>query len=218
MNRDIAAFALALSYASPSARDGITALFTLDDRLAAIVRSTREPLVGQMRLTWWHEALTRLDSVPAPQEPVLQAITRSVLPSGVSGTSLASMTDGWERLLQAEVDSATIEAFAAKRGGRLFEAASKVLGAEDRNIGAAGEGWALADLACSVTDASLADLARSLAKARFDTAFGTRWPRAARALGAVALIARFDIAVESDALPSPARRVARLAWHRLTGY
>lgn len=218
MPHDTAAFALALSYAPPAARDGIAALFALDDTLAAIVRSTREPLVGQMRLTWWHEALTRLDTAPAPQEPVLQAIARSVLPGGVTGTSLAAMTDGWETLLQAEVDPATIEAFAAERGGRLFDAASKVLGVEDRRIGIAGEGWALVDLSRSVTDESLAELARTLAQVRFETAFGARWPRAARSLGAVALLAQFDNAAVMDASPSPTRRIARLAWHRLTGY
>jgi len=210
--------ALALSYAPPAARAALETLFALDDRLATIVRSTREPLVGQMRLTWWHEALTRLDSAPAPQEPVLQAIALSVLPGRVSGTSLAAMTDGWETLLQAEVDPATIEAFAIERGGRLFEAASRILGVEDRRIGIAGEGWALVDLSRSVTDPSLANLARSLAHARFETAFGARWPRAARSLGAVALLAQFDNAAAMGGSPGPTRRIARLAWHRLTGY
>ena len=66
--------ALALSYAAETVRPGVAALFSLDDTLGQILRTTREPLVGQMRLTWWHEALRALDGAPPPAQPVLQAL------------------------------------------------------------------------------------------------------------------------------------------------
>ncbi|MBE2992118.1 squalene/phytoene synthase family protein [Sphingomonas sp. CFBP 13603] len=210
--------ALALSYAPPATRAGLEALFALDDRLATIVRSTREPMVGQMRLTWWHEALTRLQTAPVPQEPVLQSIKSLVLTAGVSGSSLAAMTDGWEILLQAEIDTATLEAFAIDRGGRLFEVAARMLGIDDRRIGLAGEGWALVDLARGLTDTILAGHARTLATTRFDAAFRGRWPRAARSLGALALLARFENVAALSQSPGPTRRIARLMLHRLAGY
>ncbi|MCZ3214799.1 hypothetical protein NYZ43_19955, partial [Acinetobacter baumannii] len=50
---------LMLAAAPHAARDALRALFDLDDRLAGIVRTTREPMVGQMRLVWWHDALER---------------------------------------------------------------------------------------------------------------------------------------------------------------
>ncbi len=45
-------------------------------------------------------------------------------------------------------------------------------------------------------------------------AFVDPWPVPLRALGAMALMARFDVA---EAYAGPARRVAQLLWHRMTG-
>ena len=42
-----------------------------------------------MRLAWWREALQRLDTAPAPGEPVLRELAAAVLPLGVTGTALA---------------------------------------------------------------------------------------------------------------------------------
>ena len=208
---------LALSYAATAKRPGLVALLALDDRLAAILRSTREPLIGQMRLTWWYEALLRLDTAPSPAEPVLAALQDTVLQSGVSGAMLGKLTDGWDVLLEPDLDAAAIERFGRDRGRRLFELAAIVLSVSDDRIGLAGEGWALADLAHRLTETSGRDLARARAREALDAAMRGRWPSSARALGALALSARFDTGSESS-LPGSPRRVARLAWHRLTGY
>ncbi len=208
---------LVLSYAPSATRPALDALFALDDTLGKILRTTREPLVGQMRLTWWYEALGRLDSAPAPAEPVLAALQASVLPAGVSGTMLAGMTDGWEALLEPVLDAAVVERFARDRGRRLFELAGVVVSVSDARIGLAGEGWALADLSQRLSDAPSRTTARTRAVAALDAALRGRWPVEARALGAMALSARFDVSA-SPTLPGSPKRVGRLAWHRLTGY
>ncbi|SUJ19690.1 Uncharacterised protein [Sphingomonas paucimobilis] len=77
--------ALAVGYASASAREGFAALLDLDHQLASILQSTTEPMIGQMRLTWWYEVLEKLDREPVPAHPVLQRLAASVLPSGVRG-------------------------------------------------------------------------------------------------------------------------------------
>ena len=208
---------LALSYADAATRPALDALFALDDRLGAILRTTREPIVGQMRLTWWYEALGRLDTSPAPAEPILGALQAVVLPKGVSGAMLATLTDGWDVLLEPTLDAPAIERFARDRGRRLFDLAAILLETVDERIGSAGEGWALVDLARGLADPAERTVAASRARATLDTALQGRWPVKARALGAIALSARFDI---DDPSPSPGspKRVARLAWHRLTGY
>jgi phytoene synthase len=195
MSHDNPERALALSYAPQSARTVLAALFALDDTLASILRSTREPLIGQMRLTWWFE----------------------VLPSGVSGAMLAKLTDGWEALLQPDIDTAAIERFGRDRGQRLFELAAIILSITDTRIGLAGEGWALADLAQKLSVPSGQDLAKVAAVDALGRALHGRWPSVARALGALALSARFDMMSEPSPPGSP-KRVARLALHRLTGY
>jgi phytoene synthase len=212
--------ALALSYARATARPAVAALFALDDVLGRILRTTREPVVGQMRLTWWFEALERLDHAPPPAEPVLRALAAGVLPRGVTGARLAAMIDAWEVLLDPQVpDDATLESYAA-RGVILFGAAGTVLGAAPGDpVAPAGRGWALADLSRHVGEAALAARAAALAGNALAAATAIKWSREARCLGALAHLARMDLAVAWD-VPvrrgSPAR-VARALLHRATG-
>ncbi|MEG3178492.1 squalene/phytoene synthase family protein [Sphingomonas sp. RB3P16] len=213
--------ALALSYAPPARQAALAALFALDDTLAQVLRTTREPLVGQMRLTWWHEALSALDQAPPPAQPVLQALAATVLPRGVRGADLAGMIDGWEALLEAEpIGDDAMLAHARARGAGLFAVAGVALGGAPADpVAAAGEGWALADLARHLRDRAAADRAVALATRALAPIATARWSRAGRALGALALSARMDLAVPLDqpiAHGAP-RRVARLALHRLTG-
>ena len=213
--------ALALSYAADTARPGLAALFSLDDTLGQILRTTREPLVGQMRLTWWHEALRALDSAPPPAQPVLQALADHVVARGVSGAQLAAMIDGWEALLEAEaIDGPALQLHAEARGRGLFVAARTVLGGAPADpVEAAGEGWVLADLARHVRDPAVARRAATAASQAIAAATAVRWSRAGRPLGALTQLARMDLAVPLDtAVPHGApRRVARLALHRITG-
>ena len=170
-----------------------------------------------MRLTWWYEALGRLDGAPAPAEPVLTALQALVLPAGVSGAMLAALTDGWDALLEPALDAAAMDRFARDRGRRLFELAGTLLSVQDPRIGLAGEGWALADLSQRLSDPPGRSLARTRAIEALDAAMRGRWPSGARVLGALALSARFDLSA-SPTLPGSPKRVGRLAWHRLTGY
>jgi phytoene synthase len=213
--------ALALSYVPVGFRGGVEALFTLDETLGQILRTTREPMVGQMRLTWWHEALTALDTAPPPAQPVLRALAAEVMARGVSGADLAGMIDGWEVLLEPDpLDAAMLDLYAAQRGGRLFVLAGRILGAGPRDpLDRAGAGWALADLARHSRDAGAAALPRELAGAALHDAMRVRWSGSVRSLGAMTVSARMDLATPAGAAApttSPAR-VARLAWHRLSG-
>ncbi|MEO8374380.1 MAG: squalene/phytoene synthase family protein [Sphingomonas bacterium] len=212
---------LALHYAPAFASGAIHALFALDAALAQVLRTTREPMVGQMRLTWWHEALTRLDSAPPAAEPVLQALAQHVLPHGISGARLAGLIDGWEELLDGETpDDAAIIRHADARGGALFAIAGEVLGARDTDpVVQAGRGWALADLGRHLSDRSVAERVLALAAASLAQAGQVRWSRPARPLGALAQIARMNLTVSLDQpLPIGApRRVGRLLLHRLWG-
>jgi phytoene synthase len=213
--------ALALRYAEVRRLPALLALFALDTALANILRTTREPMVGQMRLTWWHEALTRLDSAPPSGEPVLRALAQQLLPHGISGARLAGLIDGWEELLDGEtLEDAAILRHADMRGGALFAMAGEVLSARDTDpVVPAGRGWALADLGRHLSDRPVAERALGLAAAPLAEAGRGRWSRAARPLGALAQIARMNLAVPLDQpLPIGApRRVGRLLLHRLWG-
>ncbi|MGN6819569.1 MAG: squalene/phytoene synthase family protein [Sphingomonas sp.] len=203
---------LAIGYAPAPARAGLIALFELDAALGNVLRTTREPLIGQMRLAWWREALQRLDVAPPPGEPVLQALAKVALPLGVTGGTLAGMIDGWEPLL-GEFGPDAIDAHGHRRGRLLFETAARAIGAADGDpAGEAGTGWALADLSANLADAGHAATVRAHAMAALSRAGTGRWSGNGRALGALGLIARRGLAGTI-----PPRFVFRLARFRLTG-
>lgn len=202
---------LALSYAPAGRRPAIDALFALDAALGRVLRTTREPMVGQMRLAWWRDALQGLDHAPPPGEPVLQALAANLLHLGVTGSELATMIDGWEPLLGEPVRQA-VEDHGTFRGGVLFRLAGRALGGEAGPLTLAGYGWALADLADNLDDVALAGLARDEARAAIEKVSRRYWPRAERALGAMVLIAERRLTGRVGATFIP--RLVRL---RLTG-
>ena len=210
---------LILAYAPAARRDALAALLALDDALALLLRTTSEPALGQIRLAWWREALERLDHAPPPAEPVLGGIARTVLPAGVAGAALVPLVHGWEALIETEtLDQASLARFAAGRGA-LFVAAGRAMGAEGDPLTEAGQGWALADLAHHLREPGETAAAKALAEPRLAAATARRWSRNGRALGAMAHLARRDLAVpagEPITHGAPAR-VARLLWHRMTG-
>lgn len=211
---------LILMYAPASGRGGLAALLALDDALAQLLRTTREPSVGQLRLAWWREALARLDQAPAPAEPVLQGLATQLVAQGVPGESLVPIVHGWEVLVEAEqLDADALTAFGAGRGS-LFEAAGRLFGdAAPAGLATAGQGWALADLARHLEDGAEAEFARSLARPLLDQALAKRWPRPFRALGAMTRLAAMDLDLPNGTPPpiGAPGRVGRLLWHRFTG-
>lgn len=203
--------ALALAYAPAAARPGLAALLTLDETLGALVRAARTPMLGQLRLAWWRDALAALDTAPPPAQPVLETLAAHVTPR-VAGAGLQTVVDGWEALLD---DPADLTRHGEERGAALFLAAARLLGGEgDPVVAAAGRGWALADVARRWSEPGAAAAARAAADTELTTAVAGSWPRDLRALGALALLARADLRGVPPGTPS---RVGRLAWHRLTG-
>jgi phytoene synthase len=205
---------LALSYAAATVRDALAALLALDNALALLLRTTRQPSVGQLRLAWWRESLAKLDRAPAPTQPVLQALQRNVLCHGVTGASLVSVVHGWEVLVEeARLETDALERFATGRGS-LFASAGVVLGAAPGDpLETAGQGWALADLGANLSVPHEAEAARALARPLLSEALQQRWSRQARSLGAMTHLARMEL----ENSGGPVRRVGRLFWHRLSG-
>jgi 15-cis-phytoene synthase len=152
---------LALNYVGASRRAALSALWALDEKLERIIASTTQPLVGQMRLTWWHNALCALDTAPPPAEPLLMAIYAEMVPLGITGAQLAALVEGWEILLETPVDAEGLTRHADARGGYLFTLSQRVSGGDD--AAAVGRSWALAGFARHCATRELAALALSLA-------------------------------------------------------
>lgn len=194
---------------------GVDTLFALDRQLGDIVRTTEQPIVGQMRLTWWYETLERLDTGPAPAQPLLQELAGTIGDGRISGRALATMTEGWEILLDPDRDDAgSLERFAQLRGATLFRAAATLAGQDDSAVESAGTLWAYADLAANVSVSAICARASEAALNLAEPVFARRWLDA-RPLGAVALDA--SMAMMGRGTADGPRRAARAARFRMIG-
>src|SRR3546814_21177126 len=97
-------------------------------------------MLGQMRLTWWHDALTRPDAAPPPAEPVLGAVAAELLPIGVTGTELAALVAGREELLEPALDDEGLMRPARQPGRRLVTLAVRIAGMARPRLAAAAKG------------------------------------------------------------------------------
>jgi phytoene synthase len=160
-------------------RGALAALFAIDRAMADVVRTTREPMLGPIRLAWWREQLEDLDEgATAPAEPRLQAAERELIPREVSGRELAALESGWLRLFDPFPWTVQTSEAIWFRGNLLFGLGARILGCADERIQGAGGLWALVDAARHCSDSqSRATLiaqgrsfARGLAGVQFRTA------------------------------------------------
>lgn len=207
---------LALSYVNARVRPALEALWSLDAALAAVLSSGRDPLLSQIKLAWWRDALEALDRAPPPGEPALEAVARHVLPHGITGSELAGMERGWTLLLTPDpLTPEELATYAATRGGLLFALSARLLDGASRSVGAGGEAWALIDLARH--SGSEVDAEAAIAAAR-SKSLG-QWPTRLRPLGMLAALAQRDAEPgrprwEEQGAPG---RMLRMLRHRFTG-
>lgn len=157
--------AIALLHAPSKVRPTLAVLWALDEALGRIVQTTTEPMLGQMRLTWWHEQLCELDRGQVAAEPVISALSDIVATGRLHGVDLAGLVEGWEALLEPlPLSAAVLDNYAADRGARLFEMSARLLRREMPVT--LGEGWALVDFAGKCSDNTTATRAWAMASAR----------------------------------------------------
>ena len=123
-------------------RGAFDALFAIDDAMAEVALTATQPALAAIKLRWWRESLQKLDHSPPPAEPRLEAVSRELLPRGITGERLARLEDGWLALLE-EVPSWNS---VVERGQVLFDVAGDLLGGS-ADTAEAGRAWAGVDLA-----------------------------------------------------------------------
>lgn len=136
---------LALAYAPAASRDRFAGLLALDTRMASIVRASSEPMMAQLRLTWWRETLSRDSSEWPTGEPILASLAEW----NGAARALSVLAEGWEEFAVASpLDTSAIEALAKSRG-EAFAALADLSGARDakQEVSRVGSEWAIADVA-----------------------------------------------------------------------
>ena len=77
------------------ARADVVALYALNHELARVAASVREPLMGEIRLTWWREAFEEVAAGKPPRRhPVVEAVAEGgFAPRALEDLPQARMAD-----------------------------------------------------------------------------------------------------------------------------
>lgn len=210
---------LALTYIPLRNRGAIAALFAVDRAMGDVVRTTKEPMLGPIRLAWWRERLEELDEGPSvPAEPRLQQVERELIPRGVSGRELAALESGWLRLFDPFPWTVQTSEAIWFRGNLLFGLAARVLGRAEERIQGAGGLWALVDAARYCSDAQSRAMLLEQARAFGRGLKGVRFPGPLRPLSMLTVLAMRDCRrgepFEREGTPG---RAAAMLRHRFSG-
>ena len=210
---------LALTYVPVRDRGALAALFAIDRAMADVVRSTKEPMLGPIRLAWWRERLEELDQGGvSPAEPRLRHVERELIPRGVTGRELAALESGWLRLFDPFPWTVQTSEGIWFRGNLLFGLAARVVGRAEERIQDAGGLWALVDAARHCSDAGSRSMLLDQARAFGRGLSGIRFPGPLRPLSMLTVVAMRDCRrgepFEREGTPG---RAAAMLRHRFSG-
>jgi NADH dehydrogenase [ubiquinone] 1 alpha subcomplex assembly factor 6 len=121
-------------YAPPAARPKLWALHAFNLELARISDTVSEPMIGEIRLTWWQETVESLYAGTARKHDVAEAL--ALLVQNVPQTLLLTMIDGRTTdIYQGYLgDFDALEQYARQTGGAQQQAVMHILGVRDDGL------------------------------------------------------------------------------------
>jgi phytoene synthase len=135
-------------FAPAAARPLLIALYAFNTEVARVGETVSEPIIGQMRLQWWRDAIAEAASGRPRKHPVVAGLV-DVLANGVAPADFEPLLVAREQDLDegAPADLAALEAYAEATSATLAQLAARLLGAADDTTRAAarhvGIAWAL---------------------------------------------------------------------------
>jgi len=134
----------------PAARADVIALYAFNHELARIAESVREPLMGEIRLTWWREALDEIFAGATPRRhPVVDALALVIRRRNLARAPFEAMVEARFSDLEPDAlaDDAALEGYIDATAGALMAlSVAVVAGAEAHAVRPAARAWGLAGL------------------------------------------------------------------------
>ena len=185
---------LAMAYVPAHLRSALTLLLQMDMRFGDIVRTAREPMIAQIKMAWWREALTEAVDLRPKGEPLLQAL------AAVGGTiplsALEALVSAWEELLGSdEWNQAVTDTHTQLRAEAIFQTYANWVGSA-QDVRPIGRLWAIEALRKAFPQRIVGSISTPLAAL----------PKG-RALRPLSIL---HMSVRTTSGP-------RLVWHALTG-
>jgi phytoene synthase len=137
--------------ADPVARADLIALYAFNHELARATEAAREPLVQEIRLTWWREALDEVFAGRLPRRhPVVEALAATIRRRELPPAPFETMIEARMEAIDASVaDEAAVYRHIDTTAGMLMGLAASALDgtASSAATQAAARAWGLAGLA-----------------------------------------------------------------------
>jgi phytoene synthase len=131
-------------------RADVMALYAFDRELARASVVTSQPMLGEIRLAWWREAVEEaFAGAPPRAHPVVEALSAAIGRRGLDAKLFETLIEARHRDLEPEPLSDEATAYAEATEGSVMALAGRVLdsAAEPAAFRAAGRAWGLARLA-----------------------------------------------------------------------
>lgn len=116
---------LACLFADKTDQAPLMALYSLNAELGRIRESVSEAMLGQIRLTWWREAIEGLAQGQVRAHPVIEALAPAIESSRFSAPALVDMVEARIADLYEEgpADQSGLKDYAARTGGTVMQQA-----------------------------------------------------------------------------------------------
>ncbi|MEM9287493.1 MAG: squalene/phytoene synthase family protein [Pseudomonadota bacterium] len=124
---------IACLFAQPADQAPLIALHAFHSELSRIRDSVSEPMLGEIRLTWWREALDGIVAGQPRRHPVVEALAGPIQDKRLDVTQLNAMIDAREGDLydDAPVDMAAAQDYIRAIGGSLYAQVIAVTGGDE---------------------------------------------------------------------------------------
>jgi phytoene synthase len=119
-------------FAPPQCREALFALYAFNYEIARVRESVQEPMIGQIRLQWWRDAIEAAFAGAAPRRhEVVEPLTMAIRGFGLSRAHFDRLIDARERDLDDAPPAtlAALEDYAEGSSARLILLALEALGA-----------------------------------------------------------------------------------------
>jgi phytoene/squalene synthetase len=122
---------LAAMAAPPSARKFLFPLYAFNVEVSRAPWMTAEPLIAEMRLQWWRDALAEVEAGAAPRAHEVAGPLAQVMQHGVPADLLDAIVDArrWDIAREPFPDEDALVAHLDQTGGNLMWASALALGA-----------------------------------------------------------------------------------------
>ncbi len=134
---------LAAMAAPPAARAVLFPLYAFNVEVARAPWVTEEPMIAEMRLQWWRDALEEIGSGgPARRHEVVDALAPVLDAEGAALLDALIEARRWDVHREAFEDAATFEVYLDCTAGNLAWAAARALGASEGEARLRDVAWA----------------------------------------------------------------------------